>query len=592
MTMIGNGCLEEYPIVHTNFPAKSCWDSNSGGFGDAWSGQNTNLDSFTCDHCFIAYNAKDGALGPHTVTHNIVLTNSVWAANMGQAGKWGQDTGSNFLFQNNLVLGNCMRMSQAVSGASQNFSATGASSATITGGNLITITTSPNVFVAGQHIYMWGFPGSLSFLNGTTLTVLSSGLTSTQFQANYTGTNGTYTDNGMASMPGAYLTNFCRAAGPLFDYFAGPGSTVNFTGNTWVTYQPTIFEPGCSPVGTCGSTAYNFTNNLVLGYTSTYTNSPFTTGQSPTLFAFDDSPLSIQWSHNLTFGIRPGDYTPNCATNGNVCANPLLTGQPSAAIPPESTLDGFANVAGTNWYPSGSSPVIGAGVAVGGLTTDYYGASRPNPPGIGAVESAGTPTVAAPTPSPAAGTYVGTQSVTWSTATGGASIVYTNDGTTPTVTALTCTITNGTPYTGAISVPSSITLKAIGCLSGDNASSLTTAAYTITTPTVADPTFSPVAGTYVGTQSVTISTVTSGATICWTNDGSTPAASTPGTCSHGTTYSGPISVPASITLKALATKSGDVNSGVVTSAYVITAPATPKVTISGTATISGGATIQ
>ena len=29
VTMIGNGCLEEYPIVHTQFPALSCWDSGS-----------------------------------------------------------------------------------------------------------------------------------------------------------------------------------------------------------------------------------------------------------------------------------------------------------------------------------------------------------------------------------------------------------------------------------------------------------------------------------------------------------------------------------------------------------------------------------
>ena len=88
VTMIGNGCLEEYPIVHTQFPALSCWDSTTGGFGDSWSGQNTELDSFTCDHCYIAYNTKDAALGPHTLLKNLSVTNSSFVGNMGQQGKW------------------------------------------------------------------------------------------------------------------------------------------------------------------------------------------------------------------------------------------------------------------------------------------------------------------------------------------------------------------------------------------------------------------------------------------------------------------------------------------------------------------------
>src|SRR5260370_518514 len=36
VTMIGNGCYEEYPVKHA-FPARACYDDNSGGFGDAWS---------------------------------------------------------------------------------------------------------------------------------------------------------------------------------------------------------------------------------------------------------------------------------------------------------------------------------------------------------------------------------------------------------------------------------------------------------------------------------------------------------------------------------------------------------------------------
>ena len=91
---------------------------------------------------------------------------------------------------------------------------------------------------------------------------------------------------------------------------------------------------------------------------------------------------------------------------------------------------------------------------------------------------------------------------------------------------------------------------------------------------VATPTDSPGAGTYGSTQSVTLSDSTSGATICYTTDGSTPGAATPGTCdsSPTQTYSGAISVSVTTTIKAIGTKSALTNSGVLTSTYTISIP--------------------
>ena len=100
------------------------------------------------------------------------------------------------------------------------------------------------------------------------------------------------------------------------------------------------------------------------------------------------------------------------------------------------------------------------------------------------------------------------------------------------------------------------------------------------TPTAATPTFSPAAGTYSSTQSVAISTSTSGATICYTSDGSTPTADGAGTCTHGTTYTTAVSVATTLTLKAIASKSGYTDSGVASALYTITAPSivmTPNV---------------
>lgn len=86
---------------------------------------------------------------------------------------------------------------------------------------------------------------------------------------------------------------------------------------------------------------------------------------------------------------------------------------------------------------------------------------------------------------------------------------------------------------------------------------------------VATPTFSPVAGTYSSAQTVTISTATSLATLCYTTDGTTPTANGSGTCTHGTTYSVPVSVLVSQTLKAVGSKSGFTDSVVGSAVYVI-----------------------
>jgi hypothetical protein len=83
-----------------------------------------------------------------------------------------------------------------------------------------------------------------------------------------------------------------------------------------------------------------------------------------------------------------------------------------------------------------------------------------------------------------------------------------------------------------------------------------------TTTAVATPTFSPAGGQYSSAQTVTISTATSGATIRYTIDGSTPTASS-------TLYSGPISVPSSRTINAIGLKSGLTNSAVAGATYTI-----------------------
>src|SRR5205814_1711876 len=101
------------------------------------------------------------------------------------------------------------------------------------------------------------------------------------------------------------------------------------------------------------------------------------------------------------------------------------------------------------------------------------------------------------------------------------------------------------------------TIKAIAAAPGYANSLVTSATYTIR---VATPTFSPAAGTYSQPLSVTLSDATSGATIYYTTDGSTPT-------TVSTPYTGPISVTQTTTVKAIAVAPGWSQSPVATATY-------------------------
>ena len=163
--------------------------------------------------------------------------------------------------------------------------------------------------------------------------------------------------------------------------------------------------------------------------------------------------------------------------------------------------------------------------------------------------------VATPTFSVAAGTYNANQSVTITCATDGATIYYTTDGSTPT--------SSSTAYSSAVSITQTTTLKAIAIKGGDE-SSVASATYTLKCAT---PTFSPVGGAYIGTQSVTITCATDGASIYYTTDGTTPTSSS-------TAYSSAISISETKTLKAIAIKSNWSDSDVQSATYTITVPLT------------------
>ena len=232
----------------------------------------------------------------------------------------------------------------------------------------------------------------------------------------------------------------------------------------------------------------------------------------------------------------------------------LTSATPSASI--HYTTDGTVPDSHSPTYTAAIPLPLGASATTTtikaiALATGFEGSDVTS--GTYVIDPNATP-AAAPTFNPPAGTYTSVQSVTISSATGGVSIYYTTDGSTPT--------TASTLYTAPVQVASNLTIKAIAAGGGHTASTVASAAYVINLPKAATPTFTPGAGTYTATQSVTIGSTTPGAVIYYTTNGSTPT-------TGSTLYSGPVSVSVSETLKAIATASGYTTSDVGSAAYII-----------------------
>jgi alpha-tubulin suppressor-like RCC1 family protein len=194
-----------------------------------------------------------------------------------------------------------------------------------------------------------------------------------------------------------------------------------------------------------------------------------------------------------------------------------------------------------------------------------------------------------PTLSPGTGAYPSAQTVTLSTATAGATLRYTLDGTEPTLAS--------PQYTAPVSVGTTTTLKAIVFKTGWTPSVSGAASYWIAAGTVATPTITPTSGTYPEAPMVTIVSATAGATIRVTFDGTDPTVASPA-------YSYPFMLPAGSTVKAKAFKAGLTPSATAASLYAvgpagavappILSPGSGRFTTRQTITVTGpaGATLR
>ena len=167
-------------------------------------------------------------------------------------------------------------------------------------------------------------------------------------------------------------------------------------------------------------------------------------------------------------------------------------------------------------------------------------------------EASYTIIAATPVPDVAGGTYnTKDQTVTLSSATPGATLYYTLDGSPPDNTS--------TLYTAPITVSNDVTISAIAYFGAFDPSDVWVGTYTFVAGT---PVLTPPAGSYATGPSVTLTSVTPGAAIYYTTDGNTPDETS-------TLYTAPIAVNASQTLSAVAVATGYANGVVAVGNYVI-----------------------
>jgi len=339
-------------------------------------------------------------------------------------------------------------------------------------------------------------------------------------------------------------------AAPAFSVAAG----------TYTTVQTVAISDS-----TTGAAIYYTTNGTTPTTSSTLYSGPITVSSSETIEALAtatgylaSSVSTAAYVINLPVAATP-TFSPAAGTYTSAQSVSLADTTAGAKI--YYTTDGSTPTASSTLYSGAISvtatETINAIAVLSGYTNSAVGT---------AAYTINLP-AATPSFSPAGGAYTSVQSVTLTDTTAGATIYYTTNGTTPT--------SSSTVYSGAISVTSTETIKAIATAPGSSSSAVGSATYTLTLP-AATPAFSPAVGTYTTIQSVTITSATPSATIYYTTNGTAPTTSS-------TVYTGPITVGVSETIEAIATATGYTTSAVGTAAYTINLPpaATPTFTPAG-----------
>lgn len=180
------------------------------------------------------------------------------------------------------------------------------------------------------------------------------------------------------------LTFFCRAGDTAVLLYTTPGDAVSYQYNTLFSdgYVGVEIEYGTPDFGP--TNVVNFNNNVFVGFFNTSHGEPsnafFSNGgvggccdTQATAFPAAATNPGASWSNNASLGSQGG--CPLAGETNWLCTDPGLVDETLHTI-------GYGNMAPA----SSASGIVGHGVAISGITTDYNGFTRPSPPSMGALE--------------------------------------------------------------------------------------------------------------------------------------------------------------------------------------------------------------
>lgn len=282
-----------------------------------------------------------------------------------------------------------------------------------------------------------------------------------------------------------------------------------------------------------------------------------------TLVAQNEGPRGINITLDVGCLEAPCDY--NQALRGPI--GPWLTWDPNIApAAPEGYVGDAVTPHEVVGSPFGTNVFRVEGPDVGGPGVDVIETNLFTVQGKIAV-----PLVRASVPG---GDYNAAQSVRLITSEPTATIYYTTDGTEPTAAS--------TPYTAPIEIVANTTLKFVAVDAAGKQSAVATETYVVDTRAPALQA-SPAGGTYTTAQSVSLTASEASATIYYTTDGTEPTTAS-------TSYTAPIQVSTTQTIKAIAVDAAGNQSSTVTLAYVIRPVTTLTVGASPLTVVAGGTT--
>jgi hypothetical protein len=385
--IFGNGCAEQYPIVNA-FPvdAGNCFDDSGGppphnfpGYGDGVGTPVMGGINFYINHTYAAYNTQDGLDLGHMTAQNITVINTLCEGNMGGCIKNGPNLVQTV--NNNLDLGNCSAMSAAIPGSVAGFNNNLSDYCRAGDQNGINMLTNASIFsfatsvgttvtnTGGGDFRTLAPVGTVIAVSNQNLTVWKRTVTAvadaTHLTINAAFPTDLTTAAYIASVPGGVASSSTVAVMD-FNTFVGTGGTLMD-----VQCQGQLPNQGTFDSSFCAGYSFEFKNNISVGFR-------LSGGIVPQMW----NSLTPTTQDYNTFYQLNGSYVVGAHDNN---LSPQFISQPANPIAAQSSLFGF------NFNLAASSPAIASGVAISGITTDYAGNTRANPPSMGALQFMGSP---------------------------------------------------------------------------------------------------------------------------------------------------------------------------------------------------------